>query len=95
MTKIPMALISADEFEMARHFIPELSAYQDYDDWLDYQYGRFMGWSLGGLDTELIPVALEEFVNWCCNTHRSPSEGALDEFCRQIESRAKQVYLAA
>ena len=48
MTKIPMALISADEFEMARHFIPELSSYQDYDDWLDYQYGRFMGWSLGG-----------------------------------------------
>ena len=95
MTKIPMALISADEFEIARRFIPEFSSYQDYDDWLDYQYGRFMGWSLGGLDTELISIALEDFLNWCRSNQFSPSEQALDDFSRQIESRAKHVYLAA
>ncbi len=95
MTKIPMALISADEFEIARSFIPELSGYQDYDDWLDYQYGRFMGWSLGGVDTELIPVVIEDFFSWCRKNKLSPSECALDEFGRQIETRARQVGLAA
>lgn len=95
MTKIPMALISADEFEIARRLIPELSGYQDHDDWLDYQYGRLMGWSFGGLDTELVPISLEEFLNWCRDKQVHPSEVALDEFSRQIEAQAKQVSLAA
>ena len=95
MTRIPMALISADQFEIARRVIPELSSYQDYDDWLDYQYGRFMGWSLGGLDTELVTIALEDFLKWCLDNQFSPSERALDEFSQQIESRAKRVNLAA
>ena len=95
MNNFPVVMIAADEFETACAFIPELSAFPSYDDWLDYQYGRFMGWSLGGLDTELIEIGLEDFLNWCRNNQFSPSEHALDEFSRQIESRARQVYLAA
>jgi len=62
MTNIPVAMIAADEFETACAFIPELSAFPSYDDWLDYRYGRFMGCSLGGLRAELIPVGLVNFL---------------------------------
>ncbi len=95
MTDISVALISTNEFEIARDFIPELSEYQDYNDWLDYRYGRFMGCSLGGLDAVLITVGLEDFLNWCRDNQISPSEPALDEFSRHAEGRAEQVSLAA
>ena len=62
MTNFPMVMIAANEFETARAFISDLSAFPSYDDWLDYRYGRFMGCSLGGLRAELIPVGLENFL---------------------------------
>jgi hypothetical protein len=95
MTNVPMALISASEFELARDFIPELSEFKNYDDWLDYQNGRFMGCSLGGLDAKLITVSLEDFMIWCLSNQVSPSERALDEFSRQLQRRAEQGSLAA
>jgi hypothetical protein len=95
MTDIAVALLSANEFEIARRFIPELLEYRDYDDWLDCRYGRFMGCSLGGLDAGLITVRLEEFLNWCRNHHIAPSEPALDEFSRHAERPAEDVGLAA
>ena len=95
MTNVTMALISASEFELARDFIPEFLEYMDYDDWLDYQNGRFMGHSLAGLDVELIPVSLEDFMVWCLTNQVSPSERALDEFSGHLEKRAEQGSLAA
>ena len=47
MANSSIALISAKEFETARRFIPELSQHLNYEDWLDYQFGRMMGASLG------------------------------------------------
>jgi len=82
-----MAVIPADEFEIACAFINELSNDLNHDDWLDCQYGLFMGRSLGGLRTELIPDGLEDFLKWRCNREISPSERALDEFGRPLERR--------
>jgi hypothetical protein len=95
MTNVSMAMISASEFELARDFIAEFSKYRDYDDWLDYQNGRFMGRSLAGLDVKLIPVSLEDFMIWCLANQVSPSERALDEFSGHLERRAEQGSLAA
>ena len=95
MTEIAVALLSANEFEIARRFIPELLEYRDYDDWVDCRYGRLMGCSLGGLDAELVSVGLEEFLNWCRNHQIAPSEPALDQFSRHAERSAEQVGLAA
>ncbi len=95
MTNVSMALLSASEFELARDFIPDLSQYRDYDDWLDYQNGQFMGRSLAGLDVKLIPVSLEDFMIWCLANQVSPSERALDEFSGHLERRVEQGSLAA
>jgi hypothetical protein len=95
MTEIAVALLSANEFEIARRFIPELLEYRDYDDWLDCRYGRFMGSSLGGLDAELVSVRLEDFLSWCRHHQIAPNEPALDEFGRHAERQAEQVGLAA
>ena len=95
MTNFPMALLSADEFETARGFIPELSEYLNYDDWLDYRYGHFMGCSLGGLSPKWVAIRLEDFLIWCLGNQTSPSEGALDEYCRHMERRREQACLAA
>lgn len=95
MANSSIALISAKEFETARRFIPELSQHLNYEDWLDYQFGRMMGASLGGDDSELVTVSLDEFLNWCRAKKIHPSERALDVFSGQRDSQAEEGWLAA
>ena len=64
MIDVPVAASAAFEPASSPAVVPELSNRLDYDDWLDYLYGRFMGCSLGGLPIELIPDGFQEFVDW-------------------------------
>jgi hypothetical protein len=80
MNNVPIALLSAAEFEVAHDLISGLSAYASYDDWLDWRYGMFMGRSLGGEDAGLVTVRLEPFLEWCAHHGVRPSESALDAF---------------
>lgn len=80
MNNVPMALLSAAEFEIARHLISGLSTCASYNEWLDRRYGTFMGRSLGGEDTGFTTVRLEPFLKWCACHGVRPSELALDAF---------------
>lgn len=80
MNNVLIALLSAAEFEIARHLISGLSACASYDEWLDRRYGTFMGRSLGGADTGFRTVGLEPFLEWCACHGVRPSELALDAF---------------
>ena len=80
MTNVPIAVLSAAEFEIARELIAELSAHPSYDDWLDCRYGTFMGRSLGGDDAHLVTVSLGPFLEWCDDRGFRPSEFTLDAF---------------
>ncbi len=93
MTNVPMATRAASEFEDACAFIPELWDFVDHEHWLDYLYGRFMGWSLGGLRTELIPVCLEDFLDWRRNGENPLREHALGD--RRSEEQAEKACSSA
>jgi len=87
MTQMSFAVLSPAEFEIARGLISELSDYAGYDDWLDSRYGRYMGYSLGGADAELVDVNLAPFLDWCVVHKLRPSESALDAFALESVSR--------
>ena len=87
MNNVPIARLSAAEFEIARDLISGLSAHLSYDDWLDCRYGMFMGRSLGGVDAGLVTVSLEPFLEWCAQHGVRPSESALDAFAVQSAPR--------
>ena len=80
MNNVPIALLSAAEFEIARDLISGLSAHLSYDDWLDCRYGMFMGRSLAGEDAGLVTVSLGAFLEWCDDRGLRPSESTLDAF---------------
>jgi hypothetical protein len=88
-------LLSAEEFEEARALVAGLSGYRDYDDWLDYREGRFMGYSVGGAAAELFPVVLRDFLVWCCKHQIPPTEAALDAFAWQAEAPSARISAAA
>ena len=87
MTNVSIALLSVAEFEHARRFMGELSAYPSYDDWVDCRYGAFMGLSIGGEDADVVTVRLEPFLRWCAQQGVFPSESALDAFAVQSASQ--------
>jgi len=84
MTNVSIALLSAAEFELARRFIGELSAYQSYDDWVDWRYGAFMGLSISGQDAQFVTVGLGPFLEWCDDRSLRPSESNLDAYALHL-----------
>ena len=44
--------------------IPEMDAFKDYDDWLDFRAGTFFGLEIAGLTVELVAVDLKMFTKW-------------------------------
>ena len=80
MTNVSIAVLSAEEFDIARRLMSDLSAHLSYDDWVDCRYGTFMGRSLGGDEAELVTVSLGPFLAWCDDQGLRPSESTLDAF---------------
>jgi len=95
MDKVLVGVVSEAEFSRAQERIPELSNYCSYDDWLDSRYGRFMGLSLGGAETSLETLVLDDFLSWCGGRRISPSEDALDAYAHYALRRSRREPLSA
>ena len=80
MSIVPVALMSPAEFERARCAIPDFSDQYCYEDWLDCREGLFMGLAMAGVDSRLVNVSLDGFLNWCADREAKPSESLLDDF---------------
>lgn len=87
MSTVLVGVVSAAEFGRAMDYIPELSHYCDYDDWLDDRVGRFMGLSMAGAEASLEAVALDDFLDWCGAHRMRPSEAALDAYAEYSRRR--------
>jgi hypothetical protein len=77
---VVMAELDDREFARAQVIVPDLNAYRDHDDWLDYREGLQIGQAMAGIDVRMTPIALSPFLVWCRLTQRKPSERALDAF---------------
>jgi hypothetical protein len=95
MNEIPVGVVSARDFQRARDYIPELSDYTDYEDWLDSRHGRFMGLSMAGAEASLETVALDDFLDWCGANRMRPSEAELDAYAQHSRLHARREPLSA
>jgi hypothetical protein len=95
MDKVLVGVVSEAEFSRAQERIPELSNYVSYDDWMDSRYGRFMGLSLGGAETSMETLGLDDFLSWCRGRRISPNENALDAYARHALPRSHSEPLSA
>jgi hypothetical protein len=73
-----IGMLSLEAFAVAAETIPALSAYADYEDWLDAREGLLMGLAMGGVDAELTPVSLTALLAWGKLTGTQPDEASLD-----------------
>jgi hypothetical protein len=80
MPSVPVALLSHQDFRLARQLMPELESYAHYDDWLDCRHGLMMGLAMAGVETSLVSVTLADFHRWCVEHDQLPTEEALDAF---------------
>jgi hypothetical protein len=95
MSNFLVGVVSAAEFGRAMDYIPELSHYCDYDDWLDDRVGRFMALSMAGAEASLEAVGLDDFLDWCSGRAMRPSEAALDAYAEYSRRRSHREPLSA
>jgi hypothetical protein len=76
------AHLSERDYELARDVIPELRAFQDYEDWLDFRQGSLWGLEMAGFKVEVIPVSLSAFETWRRTASTPPCIPELDQFAR-------------
>lgn len=79
---IVAAYLSEADYRLARRIVPEMRAFKDYEDWLDFRVGMFWGLGMAGFTVDLISVDLAEFGRWRRTTSTGPSISALDRFAR-------------
>ena len=84
---IVAAYLTETDYLLARMIVPEMSAFKDYEDWLDFRTGIFWGLEMAGFTVELISVDLAEFVTWRQMTPALPSISALDRFAGSRDLR--------
>jgi hypothetical protein len=85
-SRVVAAHLTERDYELAKLTIPELGAFEDYSDWLDFRAGSFFGLEIAGYSVEFVPVDLDKFENWRRTTSTPPSLSALDQFARSLES---------
>jgi hypothetical protein len=84
---IVAAYLSEADYRLARRIVPEMRAFKDYEDWLDFRVGMFWGLGMAGFTVDLISVDLAEFAQWRRTTSTAPSISALDRFARSRDLR--------
>src|SRR5271156_1949282 len=62
--RVAAALLTEQDYKLARLMIPEMDAFKDYDDWLDFRAGTFFGLEIAGLTVEFVAVDLKMFTTW-------------------------------
>ena len=80
--RVVAAYLTEGDYRLARMTMPELRAFEDYEDWLDFRTGVFWGLEMAGFTVNLVRVNLAEFVIWCTATSIILSISALDRFAR-------------
>jgi hypothetical protein len=80
--RVVAADLAEGDYRLARMIVPELSAFEDYEDWLDFRTGMLWGLEMAGFTVSLVPVRLAEFAVWREKTSILPSISALDLFAR-------------
>jgi hypothetical protein len=85
-SRVVAAHLTERDYEVARLTIPELGAFEEYADWLDFRAGAFFGLEIAGFSVELVPVDLAKFATWRRTTSTPPSLSALDQFARSFAS---------
>jgi hypothetical protein len=83
-SRIVAAHLAERDYELAKLTIPELGAFEDYADWLDFRAGAFFGLEIAGYSVEFVPVDLAKFATWRRTTSTPPSISALDQFARSF-----------
>ena len=58
------AYLTEGDYRLARMIVPEMSTFEDYEDWLDFRTGVFWGLEMAGFTVNLVPVDLSEFAIW-------------------------------
>ena len=86
--RVVAAYLTEGDYRLARMTMPELRAFEDYEDWLDFRTGVFWGLEMAGFTVNLVRVNLAEFVIWCTATSIILSISALDRFARFRDLRA-------
>ena len=79
-SRIIVAQLTERDFASARLTLPEMGAFRDYEDWLDFRTSGLFGLQAAGFSVEQIPVDLGKFTKWCEATSTFPSISALDQF---------------
>lgn len=87
-SRVVAADLTEGDYRLARMTTPELRAFEDYEDWLDFRAGMFWGLEMAGFTVNLVQVNLAEFAIWCTTTSIRPSISALDRFARSRDLRA-------
>jgi hypothetical protein len=76
------AYLNKRDFRLARFAIPEMRAFHDYQDWLDFRQGSLWGLEMAGFQVEIIRVSWSMFEMWRSSTSTPPDISALDQFAR-------------
>lgn len=79
-TTASIGVVAAFEFESAQAAISELSAYCDYEDWLDLRFGLQFALMLAGVNVRIVVIDLSSFLEWCCLSEKAACERAIDAF---------------
>ena len=79
---IVAAYLTETDYRSARMIVPEMGAFKDYEEWLDFRVGMFWGLEMAGFTVELVSVDLAEFATWRRTTSTLSSISALDQFAR-------------
>jgi hypothetical protein len=87
-SRVVAADLTEGDYRLARMTMPELRAFEDYEDWLDFRTGVFWGLEMAGFTVNLVPVDLSEFAIWRETTSINSSISALDRFARFRDLRA-------
>lgn len=82
------AYLTEGDYRLARMIVPEMSTFEDYEDWLDFRTGVFWGLEMAGFTVNLVPVDLSEFAIWRETGSIISSISALDRFARSRDLRA-------
>jgi len=87
--RILVAYLTPRDFASARLKIPEVGAFKDYEDWLDFRTSAVFGLEAAGFFVEQITVDISKFTRWSESASIAPSISALDEFVRALLPSAK------
>lgn len=87
-SRIVVAHLTERDFAAARLTIPEIGAFKDYEDWLDFHVSSLFGLEAAGFCVDQIPIDLGKFTKWREATSTLPSISALDQFAGSSVSSA-------